>query len=649
MLCWQNRFGRLNRFERLNLKLWTPWTRRLGLGLAVCLLAGITGVAPRSAPGTGVAHADEPDQDAAEICSPAWLGARPLSMDDLTIQQSSTVLAPPTEKELMRAAAAGDPPPLAAGPDDVGAVDSEPRTEANTRPNDTLYKLYKLDLLVIGAPQAWETSYGADDMTIAVIADGVEYTHPDLIDKIWRNPREIPGNRHDDDRNGYVDDTIGWDFGASLATEDNNPMPVSQAQLDVIMPSNGTAIAGIAAADTNNGTGIAGVSWGARIMPLKIFWRDHIQLRQPMPRLDPDGDGYYWGTSTDWEHFTRAVCYAANNGADVIALGALMFYNPSGAGSALERAQAAISFARRQGAMIVAGAGECGKDIPGVTWWCPDPARYGENVPAFPAAFEDVIGVQSFESGYRRRAYEMRPYASTGDWVDLAAPGEGFYAAWRDSDYVEIDSNFKVPSELAAAHVAGVIATMKGLNLGFGPLRTENKLCETASRGQIPADLAGGPFDGRSPGGFPRNDRFGCGVLNYERAVEEMPWQVRVMPGKVIHMVDRSESLPKVLLSSTNLNEGHWKIESSKDWLQAETVPQDIGQLSQVEMEIDGDGLQRDQGSLQGSQPIKPTVVARAVNDEHPAMAEASTPQTLSYEVYVVDRISRAYLPAVRR
>jgi subtilisin family serine protease len=616
----------------------------------VCLLAASAGFAARSAPAAGVAHADAPERDAAEPCSPAWLREAPLSSGEQVMLQSSTTLAPPTEQEAEPAAAGEPVPPVAA--EGASTADSEVRTQANTRPNDMYFKMYKQNLLMIGALQAWETSYGAGDMVIAVIADGVEYTHPDLVGKLWRNPRELAGNRRDDDGNGYADDTIGWDFASSAAPEDNDPMPVPQSQLDVIMPVNGTAIAGIAAADTNNGAGIAGVSWGARIMPLKIFKRDRIPLRQPNPRIDPDGDGYFWGTSTDWEHFSRAVCYAANNGADVIAIGGLMFYNPYGAGPVLERAQAAISFARLQGAIVVAGAGECGKNIPGVTWWCPDPARFGENVPAFPAAFEDVIGVQSFESGYRRRAYEMRPYASSGDWVDLAAPGEGYYAVWRTgtpNDYQEIDSNFKVPSELAAAHVAGAVAVMKGLNLGFSPSNIDNKLCETANRSQIPADLAGGPFDDRSPGGFPRNDRFGCGVLNFERAVEEMPWQVRVMPGKVMHMVDRSESLPKVLLSSTNLNEGRWQIESSEDWLQAEAVPQDIGQPSQVEMEIDGAALQRDQGPLQGYRTVKPEVVARAVNDENPTMAQSSTSQTLTYEVYIVDRIWRAFLPTVRR
>ncbi|MEY4627601.1 MAG: hypothetical protein RL003_1573, partial [Bacteroidota bacterium] len=49
-------------------------------------------------------------------------------------------------------------------------------------------------------------------IVVAVIDGGVDIVHPDLKDVIWHNKGEIPFNNIDDDRNGYVDDTVGWNF-----------------------------------------------------------------------------------------------------------------------------------------------------------------------------------------------------------------------------------------------------------------------------------------------------------------------------------------------------------------------------------------------------------------------------------------------------
>ena len=92
---------------------------------------------------------------------------------------------------------------------------------------------------------------------VAVIDTGLDYTHEDLAaEKIWRNPAETKNGR-DDDGNGYVDDLIGWNF----VDHSNNPWDLS---------GHGTHIAGVIAACTNNGIGIAGVSSSATIMPLKV-------------------------------------------------------------------------------------------------------------------------------------------------------------------------------------------------------------------------------------------------------------------------------------------------------------------------------------------------------------------------------------------
>ena len=75
---------------------------------------------------------------------------------------------------------------------------------------DDLYGLKR-----IGADAAWDAATGAG-VTAAVIDTGVDDSHVELVNRIWSNAGEVPGNGVDDDRNGYVDDIRGWDFiGAS--------------------------------------------------------------------------------------------------------------------------------------------------------------------------------------------------------------------------------------------------------------------------------------------------------------------------------------------------------------------------------------------------------------------------------------------------
>ncbi len=95
-----------------------------------------------------------------------------------------------------------------------------------------------------------------EEIIVAVIDTGLDYTHTDLAaEKLWQNPAERKNGR-DDDNNGYVDDLIGWNF----VDNNNNPWDLS---------GHGTHIAGVIAACTNNGIGIAGANPQARIMALK--------------------------------------------------------------------------------------------------------------------------------------------------------------------------------------------------------------------------------------------------------------------------------------------------------------------------------------------------------------------------------------------
>jgi subtilisin family serine protease len=114
--------------------------------------------------------------------------------------------------------------------------------------------------------QAWDFVEGAG-ITVGVADDGVMINHPDLQQNIWVNPGEIPGNGIDDDGNGYIDDVNGWDFtnSTTIGTGDNNPLPATSGG------DHGTHVAGIVAARTNNGIGVAGTAGKATIVPLRFY------------------------------------------------------------------------------------------------------------------------------------------------------------------------------------------------------------------------------------------------------------------------------------------------------------------------------------------------------------------------------------------
>jgi hypothetical protein len=120
----------------------------------------------------------------------------------------------------------------------------------------------------IGALGAWETTIGDPSVVVADIDTGYRFDSPDLGPVAWENPGEILGNGKDDDHNGYVDDTRGWDFvgeNAEAATEDNNP-----TDSNLISGGHGVHTAGIIGAAGGNGVGITGVAQDVRIMPLRV-------------------------------------------------------------------------------------------------------------------------------------------------------------------------------------------------------------------------------------------------------------------------------------------------------------------------------------------------------------------------------------------
>lgn len=143
---------------------------------------------------------------------------------------------------------------------EVISVMPNQKFEPRFTPNDELYS-EQWALPVIGADQTWFNAKGdttalGDEIVIAVLDDGILINHPDLIDRVFVNEDEIPGNGIDDDNNGFVDDYHGWNFDTQSDEHDTG--------------WHGTPVSGIVGATTDNELGIAGTAYRTTILPLSI-------------------------------------------------------------------------------------------------------------------------------------------------------------------------------------------------------------------------------------------------------------------------------------------------------------------------------------------------------------------------------------------
>jgi len=252
----------------------------------------------------------------------------------------------------------------------------------------------------IGAPAAWEMTTGSSGIIIAVLDTGVELDHPDLAAKIWTNPGEIPANGLDDDQNGKIDDVHGWHFYHHCSN--SNCLP---SEDDDLTDDNGhgTHVAGIAAAETNNGVGIAGISWEARLLPIKV--------------LDEYGDGWY-------SDVIAGIVYATDNGADIINLSL-------GGEESSQALQDAVNSSHANGVLLVAATGNSGGSL------------------LYPAACDRVLAVGATDMN------DLCPgFSNHGPGIDVAAPGVSIYSTWPWLDGYW----YKSGTSTAAPHVAGLAA-----------------------------------------------------------------------------------------------------------------------------------------------------------------------------------------------
>ncbi|MBD2165063.1 peptidase S8 [Calothrix membranacea FACHB-236] len=257
----------------------------------------------------------------------------------------------------------------------------------------------------VKAPEAWARGYTGQGVVVAVIDTGVDYNHIDLRNNIWTNTREVAGNGIDDDGDGYIDDVHGWNF------IDNT---------NEVMDRNGhgTHVSGTIAGE-NNGFGVTGVAYNAKIMPVKAL-----------------NDGGAGSVSS----IVNGIYYAVNQGADVINLSLGSNFPNSTLASAIE-------YASKKGVVVVMAAGNNG--LPVISY----PGSYADQWGLAVGAVDQNNNIADFSNqpGIAQLAY-------------VTAPGVNIYSSIPGDQYAYYSG-----TSMATPHVAGVVALMLSAN----PLLTD--------------------------------------------------------------------------------------------------------------------------------------------------------------------------------
>ena len=318
----------------------------------------------------------------------------------------------------------------------------------------------------IKADKAWDVSKGSIKNVVGIIDSGIDYTHTDLYKNVFLNQGELKGlswfsslvdvdnnklitfwdlndsqnwsgsqnvalrlndwngngyidagdlldNRSgwedgiDFDKNGYIDDLIGWDF----VDNDNDPMDLN---------GHGTHVSGTIGAMGDNNVGVTGINFQIQMTGLRF--------------LDANGSGTISNAIKATDYFTDLKTRGLNGPDNFLATN-----NSWGGGGANTGLSGAISRADQAGILFVAAAGNSSTNVESY------PAAYTQNNVISVAALTSTGGLASYSN-----------YGST--WVDLGAPGSGIYSTLLNGTYGTFNG-----TSMAAPHVtgaAGLLATM---------------------------------------------------------------------------------------------------------------------------------------------------------------------------------------------
>ena len=444
--------------------------------------------------------------------------------------------------------------------------------KANLTPDDPLYNL-QWHLPEIRLPEAWDITTGSptglNDIIIAVVDTGILPDHPDLSDQLVAGYDFIADPARARDLNGIDEDpTDEGDFAYGASSS-----------------FHGSHVAGTIAARTDNGEGIAGVSWGAKIMPMRAL-------------------GLNGGSNYDVLQAARYAAGLANDSgrlpdqpADIInmSLGSPFFSQAT---------QDTFTEIRDRGVIVIASAG-----------------NESTSTPNYPAAYNGVVSVSATTiSG------NLAPYSNFGP-VDVAAPGgfngtdtngDGFgdgvlSTLGDDSNPGSLQLGYGALSgtSMAAPHVAGVAALMKAVHPGLTPAQFDAAL----AAGALTDDL----------GSAGRDDLYGYGLINAQKAVLAalaMAGGAGADPGPVLGSSLASVNLGALAANQvvrlSNLGTGSIQIlpgniSTSEAWLTVLPAAVDGNGLGDYQLRVDRGSLT--EGSYNATATFTPTDPAtNAVN-----------------------------------
>lgn len=249
-------------------------------------------------------------------------------------------------------------------------------------------------LAQIGALKAWETIREQTEITIALVDTGIDLDHPDLKDNLVQGTNLVDPKKPPDDDNGH-----------------------------------GTSVAGVIAAKGNNGVGVAGILWNAKLMPIKA--------------LDEWGDG----TEQD---LGDGILYAVRNGAKVVVLSVgLHRYSPY--------MQDIVNYAENHGVLLVAAAGNDGMTLG------------SKAAVKYPAAYPTVLA-----AGGATADGQPDPRSNPGPELDILAPWNVYTTA--------VGGTYKKEegSSMAAPQVAAAAALLMAQHPDFQPYQIRELLRQSA-------------------------------------------------------------------------------------------------------------------------------------------------------------------------